>query len=229
MWDTISEEARVEIETGEAAIGTLRRYESYERWREIGKALHLLQIAAQGNLPKPIGRGYADRYQQLGKHVPKLVAIDKAARSHAIAIEKNAAKIDQWHIELDPVDRLRLNHPTAVYRAYMAYERGQLPTNIEKKPSSLEIANLKITDLQTENARLTAIAHKAWDKLSDTNVIAQITSTRKEDRIRRIATALLKHVGDKPTPVAKETKATRRQSRAKGNKSVEQKQDTAPS
>ena len=225
MWDTLSEEDRAEIEAGEAAIGVLRRYESYERWREIGKALLILQIAAQGNLPKPSGRTYSERYQTLGKHAPKLVDIDKAARSHAIWIEKNAAKVDQWHVELkDPKLRLKLNHPTSVFRAYQAHLKEQLPTNFEpdeKKPSPIAKERLKVSDLQTENANLKALATKAWDKLSDTEVIAQITNTKSEDNIRRIAEGLLEHVGDKKPPrksvkVISITKRTKKTSNTAG-------------
>ena len=77
-WLELQPERRQALELGNAAMNTLKRGESIERWHEVGTALDFLQqeAMAAAHTNQPIGKRYNHEWQELSKHVPHLRDVD---------------------------------------------------------------------------------------------------------------------------------------------------------
>jgi hypothetical protein len=119
-WDELSQEAREEIELGDASMEALRRGETLERWLNIGRALVRMQSEAmhlaRSNIAK--GRHYTDAWRMIAMHAPHLKDIDQGARSHAVWLASNWETVLPWWRSLGPRESLKLNHPRSVHRRY---------------------------------------------------------------------------------------------------------------
>jgi len=104
---------------GQEAWHRLGRDHSWEDWRHVGAALLIGRSGAmrEAAVNRPVGRRYnvvfAAWLNKFG-----FENLDKADRSRLFAIMDHLDEIETWRATLTPAQRLRLNHPSAVFRKW---------------------------------------------------------------------------------------------------------------
>ena len=104
---------------GQEAWHRLGRDHSWEDWRHVGAALLIGRSGAmrEAGVNRPVGRRYnvvfAAWLNKFG-----FENLDKADRSRLFAVMDHLHEIETWRATLTPTQRLRLNHPSAVFRKW---------------------------------------------------------------------------------------------------------------
>jgi hypothetical protein len=104
---------------GREALERLSTGRDCSDWQKVGAALAAGRTEAMriANTNKPEGKIYNQAFgdvlkrEQLGTD-----RLDSATRNQLLQIVKNQPAIEKWRETLDPAHRLRLNHPSAVWR-----------------------------------------------------------------------------------------------------------------
>jgi hypothetical protein len=105
------------IVDGQEAWHRLGRDHSWENWTHVGAALLIGRSGAmrQAGVNRPVGRRYnvvfAAWLNKFG-----FENLDKADRSRLFSVMDHLHEIETWRATLTPKQRLRLNHPSAVFR-----------------------------------------------------------------------------------------------------------------
>jgi hypothetical protein len=114
------------------------------------------------NTNRPLGRGYSRSFNQWLIDA-KLNDMDQADRSKLLAMMEDRLEIEQWRATLGKTERMRLNHPTAVFRKWRQTTKMPAPPKQNKKNIIAEYHDLiaeneqlkaRITELEEENAEL---------------------------------------------------------------------------
>jgi hypothetical protein len=107
------------IVDGQEAWHRLGRDHSWENWRHVGAALVIGRSGAmrEAGVNRPVGRRYNAAFAAwLNKF--GFENLDKADRSRLFAVMDHLHEIETWRATLTPPERLRLNHPSAVFRKW---------------------------------------------------------------------------------------------------------------
>jgi hypothetical protein len=162
-WDELSQDSRQRIENGDVAMQWLKGNESIDRWHAAGIASNELQAAAMracGSPNKPVGKRYNAEWAELAHNVPHLREMASSDRTHAMWLATNWAAITAWLHDGNLVtvhERLRLNHPTTIWRRYNAYLKGPGKVGGEtasKAPTARQLLQDKLIAVMDENAAL---------------------------------------------------------------------------
>jgi hypothetical protein len=98
---------------------------SWADWKLIGEALLVGRRAAMlaAGTNEPSGKRYINQFhfwlQKRG-----FGDLDKADRSKLLALMENLSAVEAWRAGLSEADRLRQNHPSAIWRAWKCPNRG---------------------------------------------------------------------------------------------------------
>jgi hypothetical protein len=112
---------------GREALERLSTGRDWSDWQKVGAALAAGRIDAMriANTNRPKGKIY-NRYfgdvlkrEQLGTD-----RLDSATRNQLLQIVENQSAIEEWRATLTPAQRLRLNHPSAVWRNWQRSVKG---------------------------------------------------------------------------------------------------------
>jgi hypothetical protein len=104
---------------GREALARLSTERNWSDWQTVAAALAAGRTEAMGiartNTPrgKTYNRAFGDvlKREQLGTD-----KLDSATRNQLLQIVENQSAIEEWRETLDPARRLRLNHPSSVWR-----------------------------------------------------------------------------------------------------------------
>jgi hypothetical protein len=138
-------------------MGALKRGESVDQWRDVGRALLTLQAEAMSvaDTNQPIGRNYNAAWQSLAMHVPHLRDLDKATRSHAMWLAAQWEQVEVWRATLAQNERLETNHPSVIRRKYdRTHKAPSNPGDAGTKTSKRIELQDQIIRLQDENDAL---------------------------------------------------------------------------
>jgi hypothetical protein len=145
---------QITLRRGQEAWHRLKKGSTFEDWKQVGAAHVLGRTAAmrEAHVNKPEGRNYNAAFDRWQKQCG-FEDLDKAARSRLFEMMDNLAKIEAWRATLTVMQRLDLNHPTAVVRRWKAATVVPDP-NAPPKVSRFQKLNESIATLQEENDRL---------------------------------------------------------------------------
>jgi hypothetical protein len=112
---------------GREALERLSTGRDRSDWQKVGAALAAGRTEAMriANTNRPKGKIYNRAFgdvlkrEQLGTD-----RLDSATRNQLLQIVENQSAIEKWRETLDPAHRLRLNHPSAVWRNWQRIVNG---------------------------------------------------------------------------------------------------------
>lgn len=164
-------EARLEAEA-DAALDRIQRGQSWNDWAKIGELfVHGRKLAMlHGHTNEPAGKGYNMAFSSWLDAHPKLRAVDKATRNHAMQCFDNIQEITEWRAKLAQNQRETINHPTTVLRRWRKEQAGEAEKTVKKQAARDEL-NEKVSILEADNKRLRDKLDKGGENifaLSDT-------------------------------------------------------------
>jgi hypothetical protein len=109
------------------ALQRLNTGRDWSDWQKVGAALVAGRAEAMrtANTNRPKGRRYNEAFgavlkrEQLGTD-----RLDSATRNQLLRIEENKAAIEEWRATLTPAQRVRLNHPSSIWRHWQRAVKG---------------------------------------------------------------------------------------------------------
>jgi hypothetical protein len=146
------------IERGREAWRRLQKDQTWEDWMTVAVAVDIGRQYALNISGKnaPGGKGYNRAFSNWLRD-NGFDNIDGAARKHMLDCYDQRAAIENWRAILTTTQRLKINHPTTVWRNWQSSTRDAKPKG-EPKPSKLQ---------QTEDALATA--HEAHHLAEEEN------------------------------------------------------------
>jgi hypothetical protein len=112
---------------GREAFQRLSTGRDWSDWQKVGAALAAGRTeamkSANTNMPKgkAYNRDFGDvlKREQLGTD-----RLDSATRNQLLQIDENKSAIEEWRATLLPAQRMRLNHPSAIWRNWQRTVKG---------------------------------------------------------------------------------------------------------
>jgi hypothetical protein len=94
-------------------------------WQKVGAALAAGRTEAMrsANTNRPKGKRYNQAFGIVLKR-EQLDRLDSATRNQLLRIEQNLSAIEEWREKLDAAQRLRWNHPSAIWRNWQRTVKG---------------------------------------------------------------------------------------------------------
>jgi hypothetical protein len=195
------------IERGKEALDRLRRDSTWEDWLAVGVAIdigrqHALQVSGKNT---PGGKGYNTAFSKWLKE-NGFGSLDGGDRKRLMDCMDHRGEIEEWRKILTVTQRMKLNHPSTVWRQWQASQREprskgeSKPTTLQKTEEALaisqealaiserEISGLKAQVEELEAARAEPASQNGRDTL-----IAELQAMSREERadaIRRLMAEL---------------------------------------
>jgi hypothetical protein len=142
------------IRQGQAAWNRLRGNSTFVDWVHVGAA-HVLGRATamrDAHTNKPEGRGYNAAFAAWARKFG-FADFDKGDRARLFNMMDNLKEISAWLDKLPPKERLRLNHPSSVWRRWGAATAAPKP-DTELKSSPMQKLKDSVAALSEENDRM---------------------------------------------------------------------------
>jgi hypothetical protein len=194
--DNPTDRAQSTILHGQEAWHRLGRDHTWENWRQVGAALLIGRSGAMHNagVNRPVGRRYNAAFAAwLNKF--GFENLDKADRSRLFAVMDDLTEIETWRATLTPPERLRLNHPSAVFRKWKS--ANALSQNQNSKLSPIKKCREENSALKQEIARLRRecerFAGDRWEPADRAEDIATaVVAKLSRNKAAAVAGAILK-------------------------------------
>jgi hypothetical protein len=151
--DDPTDQAQATILRAQQAWHRLRHAQTWEDWKEVGAALLIGRSGVMHDVSvnRPIGRRYNAAFATWLKKFD-FENLDKADRSRLFGVMDHLQDIEAWRATLTPSERLRLNHPSAVWRKWKsAHANAQ---NQDSRLSPIEKCRQEKRALKQEIVRL---------------------------------------------------------------------------
>jgi hypothetical protein len=178
------------IRRAQEAWSRLAGDRTWEDWLAVGDALLLGRSEAMrdAHSNEPKGRRYENAFGTwLDRH--GFSKVDKGDRHRLIECLTHRAEIEKWRATLTRTERLRLNHPSTVFRKWKA----QVPGATKPKRPSIREAHAealeKIDRLEKEIARGGGDLWTSDDRPRD--IARVMVSKLSRDRAEKVARAIL--------------------------------------
>jgi hypothetical protein len=144
----------VAVRQGQEAWQRLRSYSTWHDWKQVGAALVIGRAEAMrdGHVNKPRGRSYNAAINAFLKKFG-FDDLDSGDRCRLLDVMDRLIEIETWLGELKPNERLRLNHPTSVWRRWKASTVVPDP-DAPPKVSPFQKLGESVATLQEENDRM---------------------------------------------------------------------------
>jgi len=115
--DSPTDREQATVRRGQEAWHRLRCDQTWEDWRHVGAALLIGRSGAmrEAGVNRPVGPRYKAAFAAWLKKFDFEI-LDKADRSRLFTVMDHLPEIETWRATLTPTQRLRLNHPSAVFR-----------------------------------------------------------------------------------------------------------------
>jgi hypothetical protein len=191
------------VRQGQEAWRRLRENSTWEDWKRVGRA-HVVGRAAamrHGHVNKPKGRSYNAVFSAWQKKFG-FADFDKGDRARLFDVMDHLTEIEDWLGKLPPTERLRLNHPTSVWRRWKAATKAA--TAAPDKVSSVQKLKNSIIALEEENTRMKREIARGggdlWTPEDRPQDIAKIMLTKlARSKAEKVAREILKMVKE-PRP-----------------------------
>jgi hypothetical protein len=110
---------------GREALQRISTGRDWSDWQKVGVALVAGRAEAMrtANTNMPRGRGYNQAFGDVLKR-EHLDRIDSATRYQLLQIAENLPEIEEWRETLHPTQRLKLNHPSTIWRNWQRTVKG---------------------------------------------------------------------------------------------------------
>jgi hypothetical protein len=112
---------------GREALERLSTGRDWSDWQKVGAALAAGRTEAMriANTNRPKGKTYNQAFGDVLKREQlDTDRLDSATRNQLLQIEQNLSAIEEWREKLDAAQRLRLNHPSAIWRNWQRTVKG---------------------------------------------------------------------------------------------------------
>jgi hypothetical protein len=193
------------IQLGQAAWSRMCGDQTWKDWIEVGAAICVGRTEAmcEAHKNEPKGRNYTVAFATWLKKYG-FDKIDQGDRSRLFDVMGHLEEIEKWRASLEPVERLKANHPSTVWRKRRAATQ---PADKQKEPSphaKLKAANIDLQQkLHRYEAEVSRLGGDLWspdDRPDDiaTVMVAKL-SPAKADRVAR---AILKKLKEKELEAA---------------------------
>jgi hypothetical protein len=160
----LNDQSECIVRRGTAAWARIKKHRNWDDWMLVGEALLVGREFAMrdANTNRPIGKGYSRAFNQFLID-SKLNDMDQADRVKLLTVMEARLEIEQWRACLGKTERMRLNHPTAVFRRWR--QTTKVPTAPKQNKKSVvneyhlviaenERLKARIAELEEENAEL---------------------------------------------------------------------------
>jgi hypothetical protein len=120
--ENIAEPEVATVHSGQQAWARIKSGSTWHDWNAVGAAHVIGRTTAMrdAHTNKPAGRGYNAAFAAWARKFG-FNDLDKGDRNRLFDVMDNLAKIEKWREkELKPCERLRLNHPSSVWRRWKA-------------------------------------------------------------------------------------------------------------
>jgi BMFP domain-containing protein YqiC len=137
---------------GAAAWKRLKQAKNWNDWVQVGEALVIGREWAmhQSGKNEPEGKGYIMAFTEWLERY-KLDDMDKSDRAKLFKVMDALTMITEWRATLTLTDRLKLNHPSTVWRKF---EASRMPDPERSKPARTGLKD-SVAELSEANAQLT--------------------------------------------------------------------------
>jgi hypothetical protein len=194
-----------DIRQGQEAWRRLRHdHSTWEDWKRVGEAHRVGRITAMrdGRANKPSGRGYNAALHAWAKQFG--FDLDKGDRKRLFDVMDHLVEIEEWLATLKPAERLRLNHPSSVWRRWKKATAVVDPDKPEKVSAFQEMKDANMR-LQEENHRMKREIEKGggdlWTPEDKPEVIAEIMVSKLSlYKVEKVAREMLKLAKSKKVP-----------------------------
>jgi hypothetical protein len=186
-------EATLEREADEA-LDRIQRGQSWLDWVKVAQLFaHGRKLAMfRGHANKPEGKGYNLCFSAWLDAHPKLRAVDKATRNHAMQCIDQLDAIEAWRATLAENQRQTINHPTTVLRRFKSANRD--PSDAAPaKPKKVQIGAEELDSLHSELATLKKAADaddRDWFYEGTPEQLAAICVRKNKNRSAKLYAAL---------------------------------------
>jgi hypothetical protein len=112
---------------GREALDRLSTARDWSDWQKLGAALTAGRTEAmrRANTNEPKGRIYNQAFHEvLNREQLGTDRLDSTTRNQLFRIVENQSAIDEWRATLTPAQRLKRNHPSAVWRNWQRSVKG---------------------------------------------------------------------------------------------------------
>jgi hypothetical protein len=189
------------IRHGQEAWHRLGRDQTWEDWKHVGAALVIGRSGAmrEAGVNRPVGRCYKAAFAAwLTKF--GFENLDKADRSRLFAVMDHIHEIETWRATLTPTQRLRLNHPSAVFRKWksanaIAQNQNRSLSPIEKCRQENSALKEEILRLRRDCERLAGDLCEPADRPED--IATAMVAKLSRNKAAAVAGAILKAVEGK--------------------------------
>lgn len=202
----ITADLRAVFNDGAKAYLSLLRDDNWENWLRIGHSIAAAQDLAIEVTGQSSGRGFNSFMTTWYGIYPECAKVEKSARSYAVKCWRERAEINEWRNTMGESQKLRLNHPQTVYKAYERRTIVKGPTAEKVSPyAKLQQAVIK---LEEENHTLKKQARgrdgdvhfSLLDK--DAAIADTLVMALKADRAKNVAEHIRRKLGKKVETVA---------------------------
>jgi hypothetical protein len=119
---------------GRDALDRLGKGRDWSDWQKVAVALAAGRTEAMrtAKTNKPNGGKYNRAFGAVLER-ERLDRIDSATRNQLLQIAKNMSAIEAWREKLEPAERLRLNHPSTIWRNWRRTQKRSCEDEQAKK------------------------------------------------------------------------------------------------
>jgi hypothetical protein len=173
------------------AWSRLTRGQCLADWLAVGASLAADRAEAmrEAHSNQPRGPGYSEAFKRLLSRRP-FADLEKTTRARLLQVMEHLAEIQEWLGTLTLSQRLKINHPHTIWKAWK--KATQVPDPDKPKPPSrmAEIKQINM-DLQEENHRLKENGGSLFDPQKDrahdiAKVLISSMSRRKAKELHRL-------------------------------------------
>jgi hypothetical protein len=188
------------IRHGQEAWGRLRTGSTWADWVAVGMAHVIGRTTAMrdGHINKPKGRSYNVAFSAWQKKFG-FEGLDKGDRSRLFDVMDHLKEIDGWLHKLPESERLRLNHPSSLWRRWKAATATPKP-DTEPKPSAMQkLKDELVAALEERDRYKREYDHGGGDLWSvedrPQDIAKVIFGKLSKHKAEKVARAILKLVG----------------------------------
>jgi hypothetical protein len=187
----------VAVRQGQEAWQRLRSHSTWEDWKKVGAALVIGRAEAMrdGHVNKPRGRSYNAAINAFLKKFG-FDGLDGGDRTRLFDVMDHLNEIEACLGKLKPKERLRLNHPSSVWRKWKAANRKPDSESKQSPYKKLQAAHMVVIEERDHYKRAVddggGDLWKKTDRPKDISkvMIAQLGKTKAEKVAREILKAL---------------------------------------
>jgi hypothetical protein len=199
---------------GREALDRISTARDWSDWQKVGAALAAGRTEAMrsANTNRPKGKKYNQDFGDVLKR-EHLDSIDSATRYQLLQIAENLPAIEEWREKLDPDRRLKLNHPSTIWRNWQRTVKGagkKQADEVEQSSDEREDA-APVSIIAPLTTLVQQIAERGFTQAQLDDLLAAKPSFTSSDLIKlaaqldELATELQEHANNPHKMIIEET------------------------